>query len=186
MVHVQLLRSHLYHGSDDMLPVPLHILEKVKLIDQVNFYLNAYREVLKLASTPLPFTMIQMGRTFLFLWTFTIPFALVGVIGEIVSEMIFVFFLTYGFIGLEFVSMRLLHPWGDGINDINLVGMGQAVIVGMENDFKSMSEKGCFQTRQNKNLDGGGGVYVGGPDHFSQGTSMGSDQDSTAHYYAIT
>lgn len=176
MVHAQLLRSHLYHGSD-ILPIPLHILEKVKLVEQLSIYLNAYREVLKLASTPLPFTMIQMGRTFLFLWTFTMPFALVGVIGEIVSELIFVFFLTYGFIGLEFVSMRLLHPWGDGINDINLVGMGQAVVVGMENDFEAMPKRSGFQK---KNLDG---VYVG-PDH-SQGT-MGSDQDSTAHYYAFT
>jgi predicted membrane chloride channel (bestrophin family) len=181
MVHAQLLQSHLYHGSD-VLPIPLHILEKVKLIEKLSIYLNAYREALKLASTPLPFTMIQMGRTFLFLWTFTIPFALVGIIDEIVSELIFVFFLTYGYIGLEFVSMRLLHPWGDGINDINIVGMGQAVVVGMENDFKAMSKRGCGGF-QKKNMDGGG-VYVVGPDH-SQST-MGSDQGSTAHYYAFT
>lgn len=179
MVHAHLLRSHLYHGSD-ILPTPLHILEKVKLMEQLGIYLNAYRESLKLASTPLPFTMIQMGRTFLFLWTFTIPFALVGVIGEIVSEIIFVFFLTYGFIGLEFVSMRLLHPWGDGINDINIVGMGQAVVVGMEHDFEVMSKRG--DGFQKKNPDD---VYAS-PDH-SQGTMGSSDQDATtAHYYAFT
>jgi len=78
------LRSHLYHGCY-VLPVDLHILERCKMIDQLNTFLTAYRELLKLASTPLPFTMIQMGRTFLFLFTFTMPFALVGIIDEIVS-----------------------------------------------------------------------------------------------------
>jgi predicted membrane chloride channel (bestrophin family) len=185
MVHAQFLRSHLYHGSD-VLPQPLHILEKCKLLDGLSNYQNAYREVLKLASTPLPFTMIQMGRTFLFLWTFTMPFALVTVIDGIISVLIFVFFLTYGFIGLEFVSMQLLHPFGDGINDINIVGMGEAVVYGMGSDSRLVLESPTSKRggSQRKNLDDS---FLA-PDH-SQST-MGSgdqvgDHDQAAHYYAF-
>lgn len=132
-LYAQILRSHLYHGCY-VLPVDLHILERCKMVDQLNVFLNAYREILLLASTPLPFTMIQMGRTFLFLWIFSMPFALVGIVDEIVSVLVFIFFLTYGYIGLEFVSMKLLHPFADSVNDIDIVGMGEAVIAGMEKD----------------------------------------------------
>lgn len=62
------------------------------------------------------------------------PFALVGIIEEIISVMIFVFFLTYGFIGLEFVSMQLLSPFGDGMNDIDILGMGEATLIGIRLD----------------------------------------------------
>ena len=82
-----------------------------------------YRNLLKWASTPLPFPLVQMGRTFLFLWTFTIPFVLRGVVEERFSAMIFVFFLTYGFIGLEVVALKLLSAFGDGVNDLNVSGM---------------------------------------------------------------
>jgi predicted membrane chloride channel (bestrophin family) len=136
MVHVQLLRSHLYS------PQYLQLLERMKLLDHLNLFVAGYREVLKLASTPLPFTMIQMGRTFLFLWTFSLPFALVGAIGEfvsgILSVLLFVFFLTYGFIGLEFVSMQLLHPFGDGVNDIGIEGMGRAIVRGIDKDTDNL------------------------------------------------
>jgi len=67
--------------------------------------------------------LLQMGRTFLFLWTFTIPFVLRGVVDEIIPAMAFVFFLTYGFIGLELVAIKMMDPFGDGINDLNVTGM---------------------------------------------------------------
>mmetsp|Transcript_4561 Transcript_4561/g.12758 ORF Transcript_4561/g.12758 Transcript_4561/m.12758 type:complete len:294 (+) Transcript_4561:276-1157(+) len=129
MSSAQSLRLHLYVRSDTYLPEELALLEKSKMLDLLNVYLAAYRELLKLASTPLPFPLVQMGRTFLFLWTFTIPFALVGIVDELYSVILFVFFLTYGFIGLEFVSMKMLHPFGDSKNDLNLEGMGQTIYV---------------------------------------------------------
>lgn len=62
------------------------------------------------------------------------PFALVGVVDEIVSVLIFVVFLTYGFVGLEFVSMQLQLPFGDGPHDIDVAGMGKATLTGIERD----------------------------------------------------
>jgi len=122
MLHVQALRSHLYYVyfDDDQ---QLQLLEQIKLLDMLNEFVIHYRNLLILASTPLPFPMLQMGRTFLFLWTFSIPFVLRGVVDEMLSAITFVFFLTYGFIGLELVAMKLMEPFGDGVNDLNVTGM---------------------------------------------------------------
>ena len=97
-------------------------MEKITLIGKIDNYLAAYRELLKIASTPLPFPMVQMGRTF----------------GkgrvQLSAVLIFVFFLTYGYIGLELVSMTLLYPTGDDINDLNITGIKEATLLGMDND----------------------------------------------------
>jgi len=70
-----------------------------------------------------------MGRTFLFFWVFTLPFALVNDMGEVrVADLAIIFFLTYGYVGLEFVSMEMDDPFGDDENDFNHVGMARAVI----------------------------------------------------------
>jgi predicted membrane chloride channel (bestrophin family) len=82
-------------------------------MDMTNSFANSYATLLELASTPLPFPLTQMARTFLFLWTFSIPFVLRGVVDESFIAMIFVFFLTYGFVGLELVAMKLMHPFGE-------------------------------------------------------------------------
>jgi predicted membrane chloride channel (bestrophin family) len=137
MVYAQLLRLHVYNGGSngsDRLPVRLELLERTKLVDAIHTYLFAYQELLKFASTPLPFPMIQMARTFLFIWIFSMPLALVGLELKLGAVMIFIFFLTYGYVGLELVSVILLDPFGDDVNSLNIVGMKDATIVGMEND----------------------------------------------------
>lgn len=187
------LRSHLYHGCA-VLPVDLHILERTKMVDQLNMYLTAYRELLKLASTPLPFTMIQMSRTTLFLWIFTMPFALVGIVDEIISVIVFMFFLTYGYIGLEFVCMKLLHPFGDSINDINVVGMGDAVIVGIEKDSEEIEtlckKEGEFLKRRTaaRNTHTSGIDEVGDDAYVMAGRDSSgpiSSGEDGADYYAF-
>jgi Bestrophin, RFP-TM, chloride channel len=143
MIHVQALRSHLFNGnvvdddkddeidrnntgttSNNNIAVDFQLLERVTLMNMLNDYVHEYRNLLKLASTPIPFPLIQMARTFLFLWTFTIPLVLRGVVsGEALAALVFVFFLTYGFIGLELVAMKLMYPFGDEVNDLNVSGM---------------------------------------------------------------
>ncbi len=137
LLHVQALRLHLYHGSATS---QLELLERVKLMDMMNDFVTSYRDLLVLASTPLPFPLLQMARTFLFLWTFSLPFVLRGVVDEAFVSYVFVFFLTYGFIGLELVSLQLLHPFGDGINDLNVMGMREATLQGMKRDLELFGE----------------------------------------------
>ena len=138
MVYAQSLRAYIYNTDS----VELELMEKINLIGKIDNYLAAYRELLKIASTPLPFPMVQMGRTFLFLWIFTMPLALAGLEAQLSAVLIFVFFLTYGYIGLELVSMTLLYPTGDNINDLNITGMKEATLMGMDNDASLVGAQG--------------------------------------------
>lgn len=138
LLHVQALRLHLYHGSAAS---KLQLLERVKLMDSLNDFVTTYRDLLVFASTPLPFPLLQMARTFLFIWTFSIPFVMRGVVDEAFVTYIFVFFLTYGFVGLELVSVKLVHPFGDGVNDLNVMGMREATLRGIQRDLELFGEK---------------------------------------------
>lgn len=55
--------------------------------------------------------------------------------------MVFVFFLTYGFVGLELVAMKLMNPFGDGKNDLNVTGMREATAIGIERDMRIFGEE---------------------------------------------
>lgn len=132
-LHVQALRMHLFNEEHGLPP-----MERLKLLDLLHDFCVAYRQLLVLASTPLPFALVQMARTFLLLWTFTIPFVLRGVVDEAAVAMLFVFFLTYGFVGLELVSLKLVHPFGDGTSDLNVTGMREATVRAVRRDVAWM------------------------------------------------
>lgn len=136
MTYVMLLRSKIYSERSG---VEFQLLEKMRMLDFVHSFVKHYSDLVKLASTPLPFPMVQMARTCLFLWVFSLPLVLVGVFNELFSVLIFIFFLTYGFIGLELVAMQLLTPFGDGINDLGVDAMAEALVVCMENDDKLLN-----------------------------------------------
>lgn len=106
-----------------------HVNKEMKFYTCVDSFSTAYYGLKRLITTPFPFPLIQMGRTFLFFWVFTLPFALVNDMGEVcVADLAIIFFLTYGYVGLEFVSMEMDDPFGDDENDFNHVGMARAVI----------------------------------------------------------
>eukprot|EP00549_Striatella_unipunctata_P015225 CAMPEP_0118679270 /NCGR_PEP_ID=MMETSP0800-20121206/3696_1 /TAXON_ID=210618 ORGANISM="Striatella unipunctata, Strain CCMP2910" /NCGR_SAMPLE_ID=MMETSP0800 /ASSEMBLY_ACC=CAM_ASM_000638 /LENGTH=399 /DNA_ID=CAMNT_0006575249 /DNA_START=1379 /DNA_END=2579 /DNA_ORIENTATION=+ len=88
---------------------------------------KAYHGLMKLISAPFPFPLVQMTRTFLFVWVFTLPFALVADIEKLPALVLLMFFITYGFIGLERVSIELDDPFGDDPNDFDVLGLAQVV-----------------------------------------------------------
>jgi hypothetical protein len=61
----------------------------------------------------------QMTRTFLFLYVFTVPFVLLNDASSLSAHCFIVFLLTYGFVGLEVVSIELDNPFGNDANDFN-------------------------------------------------------------------
>lgn len=149
MLHAQALRNHLYtvnvtifneSRSQSGTSRQLELFERMKMVDLLNEYIHNYRNLLVCASTPLPFPLVQMARTFLFLYTFSIPLVLRGVVSELFSALGFVFFLTYGFVGLELVALKLMSPFGDGTNDLNITGMREATIIGIEKDMQIFGE----------------------------------------------
>jgi predicted membrane chloride channel (bestrophin family) len=87
LVLVQSLRLHLYSSRN------LQLLERVNLMAKLNDFVTDYRALLDLASTPMPFAFVQMGRAFLFLWTFSMPLVLrQGPFTDVWTAMIFLFF----------------------------------------------------------------------------------------------
>ena len=161
MVLVHALRDHLYHGSDAACakgrggegdgagagaagPAEgLQLYERALMINLLHEFSTSYRDLLRLASSGLPFALVQMGRTFTFVWVLTIPFVLTGkdFVQEYPSAFTFVILLTYGFLGLEFLSRMLSNPFGDEIkNDLNIRGMGTAAVVGIEADSQLSME----------------------------------------------
>lgn len=108
----------------------------------------------KFLTTPFPFPLVQMARTFLFFCTFptsacalfcldkcdsvmllthslvqfwqdvfTVPFALLSDTSSVYAHCVTIFILTYGFMGLEYVSIELDNPFGTDDNDFDNLGM---------------------------------------------------------------
>ena len=158
LVHVEALRFHLFNInrivqketkettkniSDDAEAITcLDLYERMRLTDPLNGFVKNYDNLLKCVSTPLPFQLVQMSRTFLFLWTFSIPLVMRGFVEEMYSAMAFVFFLTYGFIGLELVSTGLMNSFADdGCTRLDVNGMKEATIIGIQKDMRIFSNK---------------------------------------------
>lgn len=107
----------------------MHVNEELKILGFVAEFLVAFHGLKKLITTPFPFPLVQMTRTFLFFWVFTLPLVLVAEMGEdeAVHVMVIIFFITYGFLGLEYVSIELDDPFGDDPNDFDNKGMSLLV-----------------------------------------------------------
>lgn len=61
-----------------------------------------------------------MTRTFLIIWVFTLPMALANDIDKLTPLIFVIFFLTYGFVGLELICIEMDDPYGDDPNDFNV------------------------------------------------------------------
>eukprot|EP00980_Cylindrotheca_fusiformis_P003378 scaffold751_cov87-Cylindrotheca_fusiformis.AAC.3 len=88
-------------------------------------FVNAYSNQEKMFKTPMPFPMVQMARTMMFLWVYTLPFALSSDSSTLYVHCIVVFLLTYAFMGLETVSLELDDPFGHDENDFDNLGMAK-------------------------------------------------------------
>jgi len=110
-----------------LLRTDLVVPEELKLLSYVSDFCTNFQGLSKLITTPFPFPLVQMSRTILFFWVFTLPMALITDKAEMVQVAVIIFFVTYGFLGLEYVSIELDDPFGEDPNDFNTSGMAQAV-----------------------------------------------------------
>ena len=104
--------------------------EETKLLDFVAEFLTAFSGLYKTITTPMPMPLVQMNKIFLFVWLFTLPLTLCHtemshIIDSPVVTMIVVFMTTFGFMGLEFVSMELSDPFGNDPSDFDDLGHAQ-------------------------------------------------------------
>jgi predicted membrane chloride channel (bestrophin family) len=98
---------------------PLNVQQDMRMMVSVDGFLNGYYGILRFLTTPVPFPLIQMARTFLFLYVFTIPFVMLGDKSSLLAHCFVVFLLTYGFVGLELVAIEMDNPFGDDANDFD-------------------------------------------------------------------
>lgn len=73
----------------------------------------------KFLTTPVPFPLIQMTRTIVLVYVFTLPMVFLkdDAVNLMYEHCVLVFLLTYGFVGLELVSIELDDPFGNDDND---------------------------------------------------------------------
>lgn len=96
-----------------------HPAEYMMLTACVDTYMEAFHKLEANMLTPIPFPVTQMARTILFFFVFTLPFALCHDDYSLFGVSILVFILSFGFIGLEYVSMEMTDPFGDDENDFD-------------------------------------------------------------------
>eukprot|EP00816_Leptocylindrus_hargravesii_P002009 CAMPEP_0196817064 /NCGR_PEP_ID=MMETSP1362-20130617/58616_1 /TAXON_ID=163516 /ORGANISM="Leptocylindrus danicus, Strain CCMP1856" /LENGTH=1034 /DNA_ID=CAMNT_0042194615 /DNA_START=82 /DNA_END=3182 /DNA_ORIENTATION=+ len=116
------------------LKTPLTIQEEMMLHNLSGNFLDLYAELCKFATTPYPFPVVQMARGMIIVWLFLLPFYMShGEDGPPYGQFFAIFFITYGFLGLEFVAMELDDPFGDDLNDIDIKRLATATILGITN-----------------------------------------------------
>lgn len=96
------------------------------LLGLVGQFLDAFHGFRVLVFTPYPFPLVQMTRAFLLVWVYTLPMVLLKEY-RLWSSLLIVLLVTFGFVGIEYVSMALDDPTGDDTNDIDEHGMALLV-----------------------------------------------------------
>lgn len=123
-VMVIFLRSTIISHSKK-LRTPLDVNEELGLLTNVSNFIRSYHQIMKLVNSPFPFPLVQMTRTLLFIWLFSLPFALVDKMDTLVAPIIVMFFMTFGFLGLEFLSIFMDDPFGKDPIDFDVLYMGR-------------------------------------------------------------
>jgi predicted membrane chloride channel (bestrophin family) len=107
------------HTQRTVLTVPVSPGQEGLMWGSINAFMGGYYGMRKFMTTPVPFPLIQMARTFLFLYIFTIPFVLLKDESSWFAHCFAVFLVTYGFMGMEVVAIELDNPFGDDANDFD-------------------------------------------------------------------
>lgn len=107
---------------------PFHINEELQIIRLSRIIIDAYSDLRKLIDTPHPYPIIQIARTFLYLWLFSLPFALANDEDFHVVSVMIVFFITYGFVGLEYVYMDMVDPFSVNLIDFDIKSFSESVV----------------------------------------------------------
>jgi len=98
----------------------------IRLSMSIDQYTTAYHELEGIAYLSFPFPLVQMARTILFVWLACLPLALCEQDYPLWGICLMVFLLTFGFTGLEIVSIEMSDPFGMDVTDFDLFFMAQA------------------------------------------------------------
>mmetsp|Transcript_12265 Transcript_12265/g.13974 ORF Transcript_12265/g.13974 Transcript_12265/m.13974 type:complete len:324 (+) Transcript_12265:156-1127(+) len=99
---------------------PMLIQHEMDLAQELNSYINAYHTLTQMSSAPFPFPLLQMSFTITDVWLHTLPFALASTIENGYVCALIVFFIHFGFAGINAVSNEIMHPTGADPNDFEI------------------------------------------------------------------
>jgi predicted membrane chloride channel (bestrophin family) len=111
----------------DNIDTPLDVNQELLLFTFAKNLFTAYHNFSKLSMVPFPFPLLQMSRTFLFVWTFTLPFALASDINSLPAILLMIFAITYGVLGLETASIEMDDPFGDDPCDFDVMSFAHVI-----------------------------------------------------------
>jgi hypothetical protein len=114
------LRQTLLEPRSDPAILPRHPLiigEEVKLLQIVSDFCCAVEQLKKLVGTPFSFPLEQMTRTLLLFWIFSLPLVLIREDTSLWSALVIMCLITFGYMGLEYVSLEFDDPFGNDPND---------------------------------------------------------------------
>lgn len=121
LVGLLLRKSIVEHAK--RLPEPLAVPLELKLLSSADACVAGFTGLRKFSSTPVPFPLVQMARTFLFLYLYSIPLILVADESSLIAHCFAVFLMTYGFMGLEMIAIALDDPFGDDPIDFKCLAL---------------------------------------------------------------
>ena len=111
------------------LSTPLDMGQEMQLLQYTSDIMTAYSGMMQYATTPYPFPLVQMTRTIVFFYIYSLPFVLANDIQKLVPFLFTIFFITYGFIGLELIAIEIDDPFGQDPNDFDVDGLAQVRIL---------------------------------------------------------
>ena len=118
-IHIAYLLRKSIRSQQNRLRTPLIAIQEMKLLGTVDSFLEGFYGIRKFLTTPVPFPLVQMSRTFVFLYIFTIPFVLMQDKSSLLAHCVTVAIMSFGFLGLELTAIELDDPFGDDDNDFD-------------------------------------------------------------------
>lgn len=183
-----LIASHIH-----TITPPLEDPQETCLHDITNNFISAYADLMAQISTPQPFPMVQMTRTFLFAYVFTLPFVLANAITQAPALIFMTFFITYGLIGLELSNIEMDDPFGTDPNDFNVEAIARNAyrdILVLIHDIDGDEAAAKVRKSLSESIKEGVKKTVNQHTQFTRidewrGTAMGSQIDEIAHEVQI-
>lgn len=139
----------------------LDSIQQQQLYSVIKDFMDGYNGVRKYLTTPFPFPLVNMAQTFLFFYVYTLPFALLTAGCPAIQSVALVFIVTYGFLGIEYVSIELEDPFGDDPSDLPVVDEAElcyddVVLMMMECDGATVASELRMRMRQSHKVRGRG------------------------------
>jgi len=108
---------------------PVNPLSMVRFNAKIDELMQGYQAQIRLVGLGFaPFPVVQISRTMMFLWVFSLPLAIGSSDNSsLVAHIFLVFFMTYAFFGLETMAMELENPFGHDENDFDNLGLARVV-----------------------------------------------------------